>query len=201
MIDITYGNLTEAEATRMLRAAHTVTRHWHEPTWPAGATEPWITELVGSLLKASGQRTVLETGSFLGHTAAHLAHVLTLMGGGELTACEIETERAHRVTQRLYELELTSVLWTVRRQDVLEVVAEMADQSLGFAFIDDDHTPAHVQAEVEALLPKMVPGGLMVFHDVFGSCDLQQVVTAYGGYCLDLPRAGPAGGLGLLQVR
>jgi hypothetical protein len=36
---------------------------------------------------------------------------------------------------------------------------------------------------------------------VFGVCDLQDVVGKFGGYSIDLPRLGPAGGLGVIQVR
>ena len=79
------------------------------------------------------------------------------------------------------------------------MINQLADESLDFAFVDDDHQQSHVAVEIDLLLPKLRPGGLLTFHDVFGSCDLQRVVRAYGGSCLDFPRNGPAGGLGLLQ--
>jgi hypothetical protein len=52
-----------------------------------------------------------------------------------------------------------------------------------------------------ALIPKMNPGGLILLHDVYGVCDLQEVVKKFGGYSIKLPRLGPAGGLGVIQVQ
>lgn len=193
--DTTYGNVSQGVARQMAAGAVVTV----PGPYLAGATEPWITELVGSLCKAVGAHTVLETGSFCGHTTAHLATCLARTGGGRLIACEIDPVRARGVWQRLHDLDPPGVDWDVRAQDVMQVIAGLPDGSLDFAFVDDDHTMAHVEAEILALWPKMRVGGLMTFHDVYGVCDLQRVVAQYGGYSLDCPRNGPAGGLGLLQ--
>lgn len=196
-IDVTYGNISSDEAERLALAVG------HYSDSPAGNTEPWITNLVVALLKASGQRTVLETGAFQGSTSEALLDALEDLEGGVLTVCEIDPERAEAVDARLRRNDphAAAVNWVVRCMDARDVIRSLAPQSLGFAFIDDDHQKAHVAEEIELLLPKMLPGGLLVFHDVYGVCDLQEVVAAYGGYSLDLPRAGPAGGLGIIQVR
>jgi len=116
-----------------------------------------------------------------------------------LIACEIDPVRAKGVHERLSALTLPDVAFVVYAQDVLQVIAGMPDGSLDFAFVDDDHQATHVAVEIDALLPKLRKGGLLTFHDVYGSCDLKRVVEGYGGYCLDFPRNGPAGGLGVLQ--
>lgn len=197
VVDVEYGNISPEEAERLANAVGC----WTDS--PAGNTEPWITNLVVALLKASGARTVLETGAFQGATSLALYGALEAMNGGVLTICEIDPARAEAVDARLRnaECENSNVNWVVRCMDARDVIRSLAPQSLGFAFIDDDHQKAHVAEEIELLLPKMLPGGLLVFHDVYGACDLQEVVAAYGGYSLDLPRAGPAGGLGIIQVR
>lgn len=197
LIDVTYGNITQEEGDRMAGA---VERRFYSD---AGDTEPWIGNLVAALLTASGARTVLETGAFQGKTSLRLMLALANLGGGALTACEIDPDRAGAVDAllRAQDTPERNVNWVVRCMDARDVIRSLAPQSLGFAFIDDDHQKAHVAEEIELLLPKMLPGGLLVFHDVYGVCDLQEVVAAYGGYSLDLPRAGPAGGLGIIQVR
>lgn len=169
-----------------------------------GQTEPWIVDILVALLKGLQREApnVVELGGFQGHTSLRLGQAMT---SGTLTIAEYDPEapgRAQHVSDRLFAANLPpEVTWRVLQSDALAVIAQCADESLDFVFVDDDHTTPHVQAEIDALIPKMRVGGLICFHDVYGSCDLHHVVERAGGYCLDLPRLGPAGGLGVLQVR
>lgn len=166
-----------------------------------GVTEAWIAELVCAILKAKGGNpSVLETGGFRGITSAWLGLTLQQMGGGTLNVAEIDPERALGIRSRLGALLLSQVDWEVHATDVMQLIHALPDRSVDLAFVDDDHHALHVEQEVVALWPKMAPGGIMSFHDVHGSCNLQTVVKKYGGVALDLPRLGPAGGLGILQV-
>ena len=145
---------------------------------------------------------VAEFGGFLGHTSLALAQAIPV---GTLTIAEYDTdapERAQAITDRLLAANLPDTLsWRVLHSDALTVIGQLADESLDFAYLDDDHTPQHVAAEIDALLPKMRPNSLITGHDCFGVCELHKVFTAKGGYALDLPKLGPAGGLGIIQVR
>jgi predicted O-methyltransferase YrrM len=170
-------------------------------TYVAGCTEPYIVQAVCSLLVAQGGRTVLECGGFLGVTSAWLAWTLHRMGGGTLHVAELEAERARACDERLQTFAVPDVDWHVWQDDVFNVIAQLPNESLDFVWLDDTHTHEHVDRELAALLPKMRPGtGLICGHDVEGSCDLQQEFRRYGGYALRLPRLGPAGGLGILEV-
>lgn len=164
-----------------------------------GSAEPWIGEVVCALLKASDQRNVLECGSFVGATTLRLGQTLADMGGGTLVACEIDATRALETHTKLLTVP-ASVEWRVVQQDILVYLGTVPNESLGLVWLDDDHEKAHVAQELEALFPKMVRGGLILGHDVWGICELHEVFERYGGYALDLPRLGPAGGLGILQV-
>lgn len=198
MIDVTFGNVSFQRASQLvdavLRSGGVI-----QGGYEAGATEPWIAHLISALVIARGAETVLETGAFQGHTTVVLGRALEVLGGGTLIACEMDPERARAVEARL-DFGPNKVHWTVRAEDALTVIRSLPDQWLDVAFIDDDHRVEHVAEEINALWPKMSAGGLMLFHDVYGSCDLQALVNRSGGYSLDLPRCGPAGGLGILQV-
>lgn len=169
-----------------------------------GQTEPWVVDILCALLKGLQRESpnVLELGGFQGHTSLRLAQAMT---AGTLTIAEYDPdapERAQLVTDRLLAADLPDIIrWRVLQSDALAVIAQCADESLDFVFVDDDHSEAHVAQEIAALIPKMRVGGLICFHDVYGSCNLAPLVERAGGYCLDLPRLGPAGGLGILQVR
>lgn len=166
-----------------------------------GVTEPWIAEAVCALVKAKGGHpVVLETGGFLGVTSAWLALTLERMGGGTLIIGEIDPDRAGTISDRLGDLSVPSVGWIVANRDVMDTIRLTADRSLDFVWVDDDHQKHHVESEIAALWPKMKPGGLLCFHDVWGVTDLQSLVKKWGGVALDFPRLGPAGGLGIIQV-
>lgn len=173
-----------------------------EDTYQPGTTEPWVAQLVCSLLVASGGNVVLETGGFQGTTSAWLALTLQQMGDGFLHVCEIDTARANIIGTRLGELFMAGmdVAYTVYGEDVMQVIHnDIADDSLDFVWLDDDHEQAHVAAEIDALWPKMKRGGLIVGHDIDEPCNLHEVFTAYGGYSIRLPKLGPAGGIGVIQ--
>lgn len=169
--------------------------------YESGCAEPWTSQLVTSLLIASNQREVLEIGGFTGQTSAWLACALERLGGGSLTVVDIEPDRCRMIEERLAGLGLTSVTARVVQADSLRYIPTLEKQSVGFAWIDGNHEHFHVASEITALYPKMRKGGIMALHDVYGSCDLQREVTRFGGYALDLPRLGAAGGLGIIQCR
>jgi predicted O-methyltransferase YrrM len=171
-----------------------------EDTYEPGVTEPWISALVASLLNAAGGSTVLETGGFRGITSAWLALTLERMGGGDLIVAEIDPSRSADIEARLAALPLPNTRAHAVCGDVMQIIAGLPDKYLDLAWVDDDHQQHHVASEINALWGKMKPGGIMVFHDCFGVCDLQKVVKKFGGYALNLPRLGPAGGIGFLQV-
>jgi predicted O-methyltransferase YrrM len=199
-LDTTYGNVTQNEADRLGHASVIpvdasiagVACDRHQ----SGDTEPWISRLVGDLIVASGARTVLETGCFEGATSAYIKDALERLGGGEFYICEIDPERRAKTQERLHHP--GSTVRMEFRDDALRFLRE-TDVGFDLAWVDDDHTKPHVTKELMFLMPKMNPGGLILLHDVWGVCDLQSVVREFGGYSLDLPRLGPAGGLGIIQ--
>jgi predicted O-methyltransferase YrrM len=196
-LDITFGNMTQDEADRLELACERIDPIAHE----AGCTEPWISQLVASFVVASGARTVLETGGFQGATSVYIHDALCRLSGGHLTVCEIDAKRAAGISDRLWKnrpLDPELVTTAVLAVDVLQFL-RTTDERFDLAWVDDDHTKPHVTKELMLLIPRMNPGGVILLHDVFGQCDLQEVVRKFGGYSLKLPRLGPAGGLGIIQ--
>ena len=175
---------------------------WELGNYLTGCTEPWNVEILAALLKASNAQTVLECGGYMGMTSAWLAITLQQMGGGTFHIAELEADRALMCDKRLSELPIKDVTWRVWQDDVFNVIAAQPDESIDFAWVDDSHEADHVDKELALLIPKMRrPRGLITGHDVWGSCNLQEVFAKHGGYSLDFPRLGLAGGIGLIQVR
>jgi len=174
---------------------------WDLGNYLSGSTEPWNVEILAALLKASCAKTVLECGGYLGCTSAWLALTLQQMGGGTFHIAELEAERAMACDKRLSELPIKDVTWRVWQDDVFNVIAAQPDDSLDYVWVDDNHEKEHVDREITALIPKMRSKGLILGHDVFGSCDLQEIFVKHGGYALDFPKLGLAGGIGIIQIR
>lgn len=168
--------------------------------YESGCAEPWTSQAVASLLIASNKRTVFEGGAFMGQTSAWLAMALERMGGGHLITVDIDAERLGHAQERLAGLGLTTVVTSAVHADVLQYIPTLADQSIGFAWIDDNHEKHHVDQEIRLLWGKMEKGGIICGHDVIGSCDLQTVFKKYGGIALNFPRLGQAGGLGIISI-
>jgi predicted O-methyltransferase YrrM len=199
VLEIAYGNIVQEEADRLEAAAGPAPDGVpHEP----GGAEPWISRLVHSFILASGAKTVLETGCFKGATSSWMYDALAKLGGGHLHLCEIEEERLVATTHRIYNARVASsnVEVTVHAGDVLQYLATTEDR-FDLAWVDDDHEKPHVLQELLLLHPKMNPGGIILGHDVWGTCDLQEVFRKFGGLSLDLPRLGSAGGIGIIQCR
>lgn len=179
-----------------------------DSTWQAGSAEPWIADVLASLIVANDVHTAVEVGGFMGYTSLRLARALArLPHDTSLTVCELDPARAAATQSALTRVGTTRVRARVVNEDSLRWIPTLQDRSVDFVWLDGNHEKPHVLQELHALLPKMAPGGIIAGHDVFGSCDLQEVfalvasqTARWRSMSLDLPRLGPAGGIGLLQA-
>lgn len=176
--------------------------------WNAGSAEPWIADVLSALLIANNTKVAVEIGGFEGYTSKRLLRALAHVPGfTKLIVCEIDPKRADAV-QRLLDRELQTIYFDPHEgeaaahvvcDDSLRWIPTLADGSVDFVWLDGNHEKAHVTQEIALLLPKLAPGGLLCGHDVFGVCDLAEVFRHFGGYALDFPMLGPAGGIGIIQ--
>jgi hypothetical protein len=193
-LEVAYGNLTQEQADRLGQAAGSVDGSPHIP----GGAEPWVSALVHRFVLGIGARTVLETGCFMGATSAWIHDALKRLGGGRFYLCDIDRDRLTAANTRLAELD-SPVEIIPRHCDALDFLRTTKD-TFDLAWVDDNHEKPHVEKELTLLYPKMAPGGVILGHDVWGSCDLQEVFRKFGGYSINLPRLGAAGGIGIIQV-
>jgi predicted O-methyltransferase YrrM len=194
-------SLEEATRVRELLNAHPDAAEWQ-----AGSSEPWIARLVAQLVIANDCRRVVEIGGFKGYTTRHIAEALCcLPHATSLTVCEIDDARARDVSTALNEFCGGEFSASVAVADSLAWIPTLADESVDFVWLDGNHEKLHVLRELHALTPKLTPGGIICGHDVFGVCDLREVFALaasqvqWPSMSLDLPRLGPAGGIGILQ--
>jgi len=58
-------------------------------------------------------------------------------------------------------------------------VAKTFDKEIDLIFIDGDHSYEGVKTDVEAWLPKMKKGGILIFHDIGWAEGVKRVVSEY----------------------
>lgn len=161
--------------------------------YTSGSTEPWIVEILVSLIRGIRATSVLELGAFEGKTTGWLAAATT----GTVTAVEGDAPRLALASGSLQDC--SNIKWVC--QDTVAYLQGLpADPTFDFAFVDDDHSYAHVSEELDLLLPRMKRGGIIAMHDVIGSFGLGRLVHKHGGIVLHTPLLHAAGGLGLISV-
>ena len=169
----------------------------------SGSTEPWTVELLCALVRAKRPHVLIETGTFEGLTTRELFRAMEYFAPDHVSvlfSLEYEHERWLRASAYLASfstppngpgiqlIETDALAWLRQRP------AGFAD----FIFLDDDHTQAHVEAELVECERILRPGGIICGHDVIGPFCLGELFTRRGGIVLDLPRLHAAGGLGVI---
>lgn len=192
------ASYADAAAVELLRVAQ-------DAEWKEGSAEPWVRDVLCALLRANASRTVIEIGGFEGYTSrALLAALKSMPGEKSFTVCELDPQRVAGV-QAALDADGRCAFARVACADSLAWIPTLASASVDFVWLDGCHEKPHVLQEIRSLWPKLAPGGIIAGHDVFGVCDLREVFDyvadrfGWSSMSLDLPRLGPAGGIGLLQ--
>lgn len=174
-------------------------------TFSDGCAEPWVVNVLTALLVANASRNVIEIGGFQGRTSRALLRAMQPLPWPKLfTVCELEPERAQDVANALERGGKCNYAKVVNANS-LDWISTLPAESVDFVWLDGSHEKEHVYQELCMLRPKLAKGALLCGHDVFGRCDLQQVFalfasqTGWRSMSLDLPIAGPAGGIGIVQ--
>jgi cephalosporin hydroxylase len=151
--------------------------HWTRPAATAVMEAPTLHDLLaipGLIKEAEGAflyRMALESkpgltvelGTFRGRTAAILARAARETGSRVISIDNYSYPHAPEPgepAQRLARFGLTAEF---RQADSRIAPADVGE--VAFLYVDSEHTEAHLSVELPAWLPKVAPGGLVVFHD------------------------------------
>jgi predicted O-methyltransferase YrrM len=124
-------------------------------------THPDLGALLAVLVRASGGRAVLEVGTFVGTSAAWMAHALA--PGGRLDTLEADTARAERAEAFLAGAGVADRV-RVHRGPALQTLPLLPDGDYDLCYIDADK-PGYV-AYLEHAARLVRPGGLILADNV-----------------------------------
>ena len=166
----------------------------------SGSTEPWTVNILCALVAATKPQYILETGTFEARTTLALHYAAP--EGSTLYTIEHDSRRCCVAVHACAQYPRIKHY----NDDAINFLKSFNGPPLDFVFLDDDHGPKHVAAELDLLYDPtrekqlVSPGALICVHDVFGPFGLGPVVAARKGLILDLPKLHAAGGLGVIQV-
>lgn len=126
-------------------------------------TAPEQAAFLEMLVKLGPGRLAIEVGTFTGYGAIRIARGLAEEGA--LLCCELDPDRAE-VAQRNIDRAGLGEKVEIRVGPAIETISVLPEEpTFDFAYVDADKTgyPDYY----EALLPRMNPGGLMTFDNVF----------------------------------
>jgi predicted O-methyltransferase YrrM len=136
---------------------------------------------VARLVELAAGRTVLEVGTYLGHSAVAMAHVAKVVHTvdwhrGDPHAGDEET--AHTFLDNLvaHGVRDSVIPHIGRSEDVLPLFRE---GSFDFAFHDAYHTTEAVWADAILMAGRLAPGSLLAFHD-YGLFGVKAAVDRLG---------------------
>ncbi len=104
---------------------------------------------------------VIETGTAFGGSAAFLASILDLLGGGEVMTIDIKADSRRPAHPRITYLQGSST-----SPAILEQVRRRAGQAKRvMVILDSDHRRAHVQQELRLYAPLVTQGSFLIVED------------------------------------
>lgn len=161
------------------------------------AIEGWISDIEGYVLyrlarDGEGEGAIVEIGSWMGKSTAWLAagsvarsrepvHAVDTFEGSpehqDTAVLREEGTTYHRFTENLESVGVFQHVVPVMAAS-LKAAADWDGRPIRLLFIDGDHSYEAAQADLDAWLPYVAPGGYVVFDDVIDAFPgVQRVVT------------------------
>ncbi len=88
-------------------------------------------------------------------------------GGASLAGARSQSDmdRIYEAVKDTYATEIAKGQVSVVRDFSVPALRLFEDQSIGFAYLDGDHSYEGVKADLDAVLPKMIEGGVIMLDD------------------------------------
>ena len=103
---------------------------------------------------------VVETGTYMGGSALFLAHVLDVVGRGEIISIDILDLPGRPVHPRI-----KYVTGSSSDPGLIRSLLDHRPEERRMIILDSDHTKGHVLSELHLLAPYLNPGGYLIVED------------------------------------
>jgi cephalosporin hydroxylase len=103
---------------------------------------------------------VVETGTHLGGSALFMAHMMDIIGKGEIVTIDINHEARRPTHPRIHYVHGSSA-----DPLILETILDNRADTVRMVILDSDHSESHVTRELELLSPHVTPGSYLIVED------------------------------------
>jgi predicted O-methyltransferase YrrM len=115
-------------------------------------------ELMEALISMTGATQILELGMCTGFGSLHMLRAIVGKPGAGLISIDARPAHDRDFFAQIKEFQFVQG-WT---PDALE---QLHGRQFDFVFVDSDHSVAHTEKELAALMPITHPGSMICFHD------------------------------------
>ena len=132
-------------------------------------SEPSVARFLGQLVFHKQPANVIELGSFVGWTSAHLALALQARGGtGRLYCVDYMQDYLELVRMNLRRHQLDACFTPVPGMSLDTAVLNALPPKADIIFLDTSHDYPATLEEVLVYAPRLAPDGCLVLHDSIG---------------------------------
>jgi predicted O-methyltransferase YrrM len=156
-------------------------------------SEPDVCQFIGSLIKMTQAKTVLEVGVFEGETAMKMIEALPI--GGYYAGIDINDYIKH-------DLARNGVAVDFILGESIQKIKQMPAKHFDFIFIDGDHSWENILPEFKEVERVIAQGGIIAYHDTIHIPDvnkLMEYVSHYKYHVITL-NTSEGRGLSILQA-
>ena len=147
-----------------------------------------VCEFIGSLIKMTGAKAVLEVGVFEGETSVKMIEALPK--GGYYAGIDINDHRKHK-------LERGGVAVDFILGQSIPVMKSMPANHFDFIFIDGDHSWNNIMPEFKEACRVINKNGVIAYHDSIHLHDVKQLMVIATRYKYNVVTLNTSEGRGL----
>ena len=135
------------------------------PELPPWNSEPGVAEFLGELIIRRKMRLVVELGSFVGWTSAHLARALRHNGAGRLHCVESVPDFIEVARANLARLGLIDWVEFLAGESLDASILARLPAAVDLVFLDTTHQYDATVKEIACYASRLTPQGCLVLHD------------------------------------
>jgi predicted O-methyltransferase YrrM len=151
-------------------------------------SEPDVCKFIGSLIKMTQAKTVLEVGVFEGETAIKMIEALPI--GGYYAGIDINDYLTH-------DLARNGVAVDFILGESIQKIKQMPAKHFDFIFIDGDHSWENILPEFKEVERVIAEGGIIAYHDTIHIPDVKKLMEYVSHYKYNVITLNTSEGRGL----